>query len=154
MGTELPSAEELTMATAFHATTTIAADPEQVWATLVDWEQAPTWMPGVDDARATGPTSPGARVEFTTRGRQRTSEVVAADGRVLHLRSTRGGVTADYVYTVRARHDRTTVVDLVADCRTRGAWTLAAPLLRRLLARTDGDQLAALRARIEGVATR
>jgi uncharacterized protein YndB with AHSA1/START domain len=40
------------MSTAFVATETIARPVETVWRILTDWDRAPDWMPGVEQARA------------------------------------------------------------------------------------------------------
>lgn len=141
--------EEDAVPTAFERTTTIAASPTQVWATLVDWEGAPRWMRGVERVSADGPPVPGTSITARTRGRDRPSRIVeVADGRRLVLRSAQGPVTADYAYAVQPDGDHTRVT-LVATCEVRGVLALAAPLLRRVLARTDGDQLEDLRRVVE-----
>lgn len=133
------------MTLAFTCETRVDAPPERGWAALTDWDHAPRWMAGIDDARASGPTRPGMQVRFTARGRERRAEVVPADpATTLVLRSVQGGVTADYAYVLVADGGATRVA-LEADCRTRGPWTLVAPVLRRVLARTDGGQFDDLR---------
>jgi uncharacterized protein YndB with AHSA1/START domain len=128
---------------AFVATRTVDAPVDRVWERLTDWDRAAGWL-GVDSVHSDGPTAVGTVVRFATRGRDRRSEVAALDpGRSVTLRSRQGGVTADYTYPVEAAVPGTRVT-LVADVRTRGAWTLAAPAIRAAIRRTDAGQLDAL----------
>lgn len=131
------------MVQAFTASKEIAHPAEQVWRELTDWERAAGWL-GVDRIRAEGPTQVGTTFRFTTRGKERTSEVAALDpGRSITLRSRQGGVTADYTYAVRADGHGSRVT-LHADVATRGAWALLAPLIRAAIRRTDSRQLECL----------
>jgi hypothetical protein len=59
------------------------------------------------------------------------------------LRSQQGGVTADHHYTVVPAGAGSRVT-LTADVHTRGAWTLAGPMIRAATRRTDSGQLDAL----------
>src|SRR4051794_39767680 len=131
------------MTQAFTVTRTIPHPVDQVWEQLTDWNSAAGWL-GVDDMRADGPASVGTRLHFSTRGKERSSEIAALDpGRSVTLRSRQGGVTADYTYTVGTDAGCTRVT-LVVDVRTRGLWTLAAPVIRAAIRRTDSGQLDAL----------
>jgi hypothetical protein len=106
---------------------------------------------GVDVLRADGVTAVGTTLRFTTRGKQRTSEIAALDpGRSVTLRSRQGGVTAVYTYSVLPSGSGSRVT-LDADVATRGAWFLAGPLVRAAIRRTDGGQLEAFD---RGLATR
>lgn len=137
------------MTTAFATETTIAADTATVWQRLTDWSTAPSWMAGVDDVVADGPTVPGTELTFAARGRHRTTTIVeVVDGRRVVLRSTQGPVTAEYAYEVEPDGDGS-LVTLVADCTVHGPLRLVGPLVRRTLARTDGDQPDALREVVE-----
>jgi carbon monoxide dehydrogenase subunit G len=138
---------------AFHATTVIDRAPAIVWAALTDWPRAAEWLPGVDSVQAGGPAAVGSSLTMHARGKDRTSTITALDpGRSLTLRSVQGGVTADYTYTLTPSgdgDDRTTV-DLAADVRTTGVWTVFGPLLRAAIRRADGGQLEAFTRTVEG----
>jgi uncharacterized protein YndB with AHSA1/START domain len=125
---------------AFLATRTVEAPADRVWEHLTDWNRAGRWL-GVDGVHSDGPTAVGTVLRFSTRGKERRSEVTALDpGRSVTLRSEQGGVVADYTYTVEEAGPITRVT-LVADVRTRGAWSLAAPAIRAAIRRTDAGQL-------------
>lgn len=131
------------MTRAFAARRTVDRPAEEVWRRLTDWERAAGWL-GVDAIAADGPTEPGTRLTFTTRGKQYVSEITAVQpGRSVTLRSTQGGVTADYRYTVEP-DGAGSAVTLDADVRTRGPWTLLAPVIRAAIRRTDSGQLGRL----------
>jgi len=135
------------MTTAIDTTTSIAAPPDAVWATLTDWSMAPRWMPGV--TAMSGPVSPGAVVTFTVRGKDRTAVVDTLDApRTLALLSRSGPVTALYTYTL-APSGRGTDLRLVADVEVRGPLTLLARVIRRSIAKEDGTQPERLRAAVE-----
>ena len=128
------------MTRAFAATRDIDRPAEQVWARLTDWDRAAGWL-GVDSIRADGPTAVGTTLRFTTRGKDRTSEIAALDpGWSITLRSRQGGVTADYTYGVEPTAAGSRVT-LVAEVATRGEWTLAGPMIRAAIRRTDSAQL-------------
>ena len=134
------------MTEAFAAETTIDRPVGAVWARLVDWDTAARWMPRVDALRAQGPTAAGTTLVFTTRGKERIGQIAAHDqGRSITLRSTQGGVTADYAYTC-AQQGESTRVRLVADCRIRGPVRLLGPVIRSAMRRADGGQLDAFAA--------
>ena len=129
------------MTEAFSAETTINRPVEEVWARLVDWDDATRWMSGVEGMRAQGPTAVGTELVFTTRGKQRTSQIAAMDpGRSITLRSVQGGVTADYVYECEPEGGGTRV-SLVADCRMTGPIKLLGPVIRSAIRKADGKQL-------------
>jgi uncharacterized protein YndB with AHSA1/START domain len=131
------------MVQAFRTTREIGRPVDEVWRQLTDWDRAAGWL-GVDSIRADGPTRVGTTLRFTTRGKERTSEIAALDpGRSVTLRSRQGGVTADYTYAVEP-HGAGTRVTLVADVVTRGLWRVAAPAIRVAIRRTDAGQLDAL----------
>jgi carbon monoxide dehydrogenase subunit G len=128
------------MTHAFTRSRTIDRPAEEVWRELTDWEQAAGWL-GVDSITADGPTAAGTVLTFVTRGKVHTSALTAVEpGRSVTLRSVQGGVTADYTYAVEPAGDRSRVT-VDADVRTRGAWTLVAPLIRLAIRRTDAGQL-------------
>jgi uncharacterized protein YndB with AHSA1/START domain len=131
------------MTRAFTVTQAIDRPAEEVWRQLTDWDRAAGWL-GVDRVTAEGPTAAGTRLRFTSRGRDRTAEMAAvAPGRSVTLRSQQGGVTADYTYRVEPA-DAGCRVTLDADVRTRGAWAVLGPVVRRAIRRSDAGQLAAL----------
>jgi uncharacterized protein YndB with AHSA1/START domain len=131
------------MVQAFTRSRVVDAPADEVWRRLTDWDRAAGWL-GVDAIRADGPTEVGTTLRFTTRGKEHTSRITAvAPGRSITLRSQQGGVTADYTYAVAADPGGTRVT-LTADVGTRGAWRLAAPMIRAAIRRTDSGQLDAL----------
>ncbi len=134
------------MTEVFTAETTIDRPIDAVWARLTDWDIAERWMPGVDAMHAYGPTTTGTTLVFTTRGKQRTGQIAAlGPGRRITLRSSQGGVTADYVYAC-VRHGQGTRVSLVAGCRITGPVRLLAPMIRSAIRRADSGQLDAFAA--------
>ncbi|MDY7106860.1 MAG: SRPBCC family protein [Actinomycetota bacterium] len=138
------------MSQAFAVETTIDRPAIEVWATLTDWDHAHRWMTGIDGIRANGDTAPGTTLTFHARGKDRPAEIASlVPGRAVTVRSTQGGVTADYAYEVSPVDDATTRVTLVADCRTSGLWAALSPLVRRALRRTDGGQLDELKRLVE-----
>jgi uncharacterized protein YndB with AHSA1/START domain len=131
------------MTRAFAVTRTIDRPVDEVWSRLTDWDRAAPWM-GIDAIRAEGATAVGTTLRFTVRGKDRTSEIAAlAPGRSVTLRSRQGGVTADYTYGVEPSGPGSRVT-LTAEVETRGAWSLAGPMIRAAIRRTDGGQLDAL----------
>jgi uncharacterized protein YndB with AHSA1/START domain len=134
------------MTEVFTAETTIDSPVDAVWARLVDWNTAAQWMSGVDELRAQGPTAAGTTLIFTTRGKQRTGQIVDLDpGRSVTLRSIQGGVTADYVYAC-VQHHKGTRASLVADCSITGPARLLGPVIRYAIRRADSGQLDAFAA--------
>ncbi len=128
------------MSSAFSVTRSVDRPAEEVWRQLTTWDRAAGWL-GVDSIRADGPTQVGTTLRFVTRGKERTSEIAElSPGRSITLRSKQGGVTADYRYTVEPAGNGSRV-GLTADVRTRGAWSLAGPMIRTAIRRTDAGQL-------------
>ena len=135
-----------TMTQVFAAEATIDRPLEAVWARLIDWDTAARWMPGVDALRAQGPTAVGTPLVFTARGKEREGQIAALEqGRSITLRSTQGGVTADYNYAC-ARLGQSTRVSLVAEYTMTGPWRLLGPAIRRAVRRSDSGQLDAFAA--------
>ena len=124
----------------------------EVWDGLTDWRNAHKWMPGVEGMSANGETAEGTKLTFRARGADRSSAIVHCDsGKSIVLRSTQGGVTADYRYEVHDIDGSSTRVTLVANCRVTGLWLrIVSPLLRIAIRLTDGKQLRLLKAMIEG----
>ncbi|MEL7207027.1 MAG: SRPBCC family protein [Actinomycetota bacterium] len=138
------------MAEAFTSSATIERPREEVWATLTDWSKVPAWMQHINSMRADGPTSAGTQLWFEARGKERPSMIAdLREGESLTLRSTQGGVTADYHYRLTSLDATTTRLDLRAECATSGAWSLVGPLLRFMMARSDRGQPEALKQLIE-----
>src|SRR3712207_8368232 len=109
------------MTEAFTVSTTVAAAPERVWATITDWSAAPGWMPGTSAFRLDGPLRTGAVLHYTARGKERTSTVAeVVPGRSLTLVSTVGKVHAAYTYVLTPVTGGTRV-ELTADVTTSGA---------------------------------
>ena len=134
------------MTCAFTVATTIDHPVGLVWGRLVDWDAADQWMSGVDALRAEGPTAVGTTVVFVARGRERRGRIAALEpGRSITLRSSQGGVTADYVYEC-VTQGRGTRVSLVADCSMTGPVRLLGPVIRYAIRRADARQLDAFAA--------
>lgn len=107
-------------------------------------------MSGVDSMMAGGPNEVGTELMFRARGRDRPSSIAAIEpGRSVTLRSVQGGVTADYRYRLEPVSESVTDVGLDADCSTTGLWSVAGPLLRFAMKRTDSGQLEALKEMLE-----
>lgn len=133
------------MTVAFEVEERIARSPQVVWKRLTDWDHAPQWMNGVDSMLASGATVVGTTLTFQARGKSRPSEITHVEpGREVTLTSRQGPLTAAYPYACEPDGEGTRL-RLVADCEMRGPLRLLAPLMRRILARTDGGQLRALK---------
>ncbi|MGH3763469.1 SRPBCC family protein [Actinophytocola sp.] len=133
------------MSRAFVATQVIDRPPETVWRVLTDWRRVPDWMPGVDEVTDVDDTT----LRYLARKRERTSEITAVrPGESVTLTSVRGGVRADYVYSLEPAGG-TTRATLVADVTTAALWRLVAPALRAAIRRADGGQLDALKRLVE-----
>src|SRR3712207_1953112 len=129
------------MTEAFTVSTTVAAPPKRVWATITDWSAAPEWMPGTSAFRLDGPLRPGAVLHYTARGKERTSTIAeVVPERSITLTSTVGKVHAAYTYTLTPAAGGTRV-DLAADVRTAGAMRLLDRVIRRAIAKEDSGQL-------------
>lgn len=139
------------MPVVFTAEDIIHRSADEIWAVLTDWEKAPRWMSGIDRMSVHGEFMIGAELVFHARGKERISTVANLEvGKLLGLRSTQGGVTADYTYTLAPLNPDSTRVTLVANCQTRGLfWLLISPLLRLAIRLTDRGQVTALKQVIE-----
>lgn len=138
------------MTTAFTSQATIDRPAPEVWAALVNWDNAQHWMEGIEWLRADGPVEAGTTLTFRARGKDRPSMIAKVDpGSLLVLRSEQGGVTADYHYRVRPIDATTSEVELTADCSTRGLVSLVGPLLRAAIRRSDSGQPANLKRLVE-----
>ena len=139
------------MAAAIDTEATIDRPVDEVWKRLTDWDRAGEWMPGVDSLEASGGTVAGTTLTFRSRGKDRTATLLDVEpGRALTLRSTQGGVTADYRYRLEPLGEERSRAHLVAVCRTSGLWSVVGPLLRLAIRRTDGSQMQKLKAAVEG----
>lgn len=139
------------MPEAFRRSVTIAATPEAVWSTLTDWSIVSSWMERVDwvDTTSDPPLQVGSTLEFHARGKKRPAEITRLqEPHELTITSVEGPVRTDYTYTLRSTDDGTEL-ELVAQCAARGFIRLFAPLLRRAMAKTDGDQPEALKELVE-----
>lgn len=139
------------MQTAFETTTRFAHRPDEVWQALTDWSRLHEWMPGVRSA--SGPEVPqvGAELRLAMDRGERISTVSACERHaVLAFRSTTGPVTAEYRYELTPRGASSSDVRIVGCCEVAGPLRVLAPLIRRTLRRTDGDQLTALRRLLDG----
>ncbi len=138
------------MATAFESEASIGRSATEVWAALVDWPRAPTWMRGIDRIAADGPAVAGTKLTFAARGADRPARIIEVDeGRRLVLLSEQGPVAATYRYEIESIGDERSVIRLHAECDVGGPLRILAPLIRRVLRRTDGGQPEALRAMLE-----
>ena len=134
------------MPVAFTAAETIDAPPARVWAALTDFEQAHRWMGDVTFVDASVPIEVGTELRFETRGKTITTQVVGYEAeRSLVMRTTQGPVTAEYAYAL-APDDAGTRVTLEATCEARGIAALFGWLIRGAIRKTDGGQVAALKA--------
>jgi carbon monoxide dehydrogenase subunit G len=137
------------MPNGFAATATIERPAAEVWSVLTDWSRAGEWMSGIGEM--TGETEPGATLTFRARGKNRMTKVVALEpGRTLTLRSTQGGVRADYEYTLMPLDDGRTEATLSAECVMAGtAWRLFGGIIRSAMRRADSGQMDALKHVVE-----
>lgn len=133
----------------FTSETTVARPRGEVWATLVDWERAPSWMDGVERLVADGPVAAGTALTFTSGGRDRTSTIAGSDpGRRLVIRSLLRGITAEYVYELTDEAEGTRVT-LVVRSRATGRHRVLHALVDDAMRRTDSGQPEALRRLLE-----
>ena len=139
------------MAKGFTSTAEIAATPDEVWASLIDFERASAWMTGIDGMRpvGTGAIEVGTELVFTARGRERRSSITGLEPvRRIDLTSTQGGVTATYSYRIEPSSGGTRLT-LDAVCEASGAWKLLHPLIALAMKASDGGQPAKLKALVE-----
>lgn len=140
----------------FEAEARIERPAGEVWRHLTDPDLMTAWMTSIDDLKTAdgGPLREGSRLVFSARGAERDSDVVEFEAeRRIALRSTQGPITATYRYEMRPADGGATVVTLRADCVAKGLATLITPLLRPLIRRTDGNQMADLKRAVEAAQT-
>ncbi|WP_265447051.1 DUF952 domain-containing protein [Flexivirga meconopsidis] len=105
--------------TASRSAVVIPNDVGTVWETLIDWQRAGRWLPGVNTITADGPTAVGTRLTYLTTDGAFVSTVTAVDrGSLLQIRSERDDITATHSFHLgRAFSEgRTaTVLTLVAE---------------------------------------
>ena len=139
------------MARGFVSTARVKASPDEVFATLVDWERAPEWMAGIDSMAVTeGDGGVGSTVTFRARGKDRTSAITEFEaGTSVTTVSTQGGITATYRYSVEPDGESAKIT-LRAQCVADGLlWKAASPLIATMMQRSDSGQPDALRRLIE-----
>ncbi|MEM9039566.1 MAG: SRPBCC family protein [Actinomycetota bacterium] len=139
------------MHTAFDTTTRFDHRIDHVWTALTDWDRLGDWMPGVTSASGPDEPADGDELALTMQRGDRVS--VLTEWRpttTMAFRSTTGPVAAEYRYELTRVDETTTDVRITGRCAVRGPMRLAAPLIRRTLRTTDGDQLARLRDLMDG----
>ena len=135
------------MAGGFTAREFVERSPQEVWAYLTDFSNAQKWMTGVEAMApiTADPIQVGTRLRFTSRGKQRESEITALEpGKRLELTSTQGGVTAIYAYSLEPR-DNGTDLTLRATCAATGFWKLLHPIIVVAMKRSDSSHLTNLK---------
>ena len=128
----------------FVASARVGCARSSVWERLVDWKQAPAWMPGILDVHLLegDPVGLGTRLRFVSKGSDGESRVTMwVPGRALALRQRRGGIEATYTYTLHDEADGATRVELDARCRASGSWWIVLPLIAFLMKRSDARQV-------------
>ncbi|MFQ5936952.1 MAG: SRPBCC family protein [Acidiferrobacterales bacterium] len=141
----------LAMSKGFTVKQTINRPPRKVWSFLTDMRNADQWMTGVENMRpvAPGPIGVGSRFSFTARGAERETEVCAFEpSRKIALKSTQGGVTAVYEYSITPNAGASDV-ELRATCEARGLWKVLYPIILVLMRKSDAGHLVQLRNAIE-----
>ncbi|MDQ3452780.1 MAG: SRPBCC family protein [Actinomycetota bacterium] len=124
--------------------------PELAWKSLIDWENAPQWMPGVAALRAAAEPAVGAHIVFVARGKERTSTITALEpGRAITMESAQGGVTAAYHYVIEPSDPGAAEIRLRVDCDVRGPMRLIAPIIRSAIRKADQAQLVRFREWVE-----
>ncbi len=136
----------------FKVEETINAPVETVWAHMTDPVKMAQWMGSVDAMRTAdgAPLAAGSNLIFSARGKERGSMVDRFEPlRAMTLVSTQGPVTAEYEYRIVNCGDESATVALQADCTARGIFRLFLPLLKPMIRRADGNQLAQLKRLVE-----
>lgn len=137
--------------TAFERSVDIVRPIDEVWALMTDWSVAPEWWPRVLEVEGPLPVQSGDMLTFSYQGTPASAIVDAVEEPTrLVIRRVNGLVTATFDYRLE-RHADSTTVSLHAMLVAEQALRLAAPLLRRALARTDQNQLQLLKQLAEGV---
>ena len=136
--------------TAFEQSVSIDLPIDDVWALMTDWSQAPGWWPRVLDVEGPIPVGSGDMLTFSYQGTPASAVVdVADEPSQLVIRRVSGSVEATFDYRLESDTD-STAVSLNAELVARHALRAVAPLLRRVLARTDRDQMDLLKQLAEG----
>ncbi len=133
----------------------IDAPIDEVWRYLTEPALMTRWMTSIDDIRTADnePLHEGSKMLFSARGADRMSEVTAfRPNELMTLRSVQGPVTAVYQYALKPNGSGTDA-RLEATCDADGIFKIFGPLLRYLIRKSDGGQLASLKAAI-GESTR
>jgi hypothetical protein len=135
----------------------LAPGPAVVFARLADLERFPTWNSAVQRVvpRLAGPPVAGSRYAMSRRLPQGDVddelEVVAIDPpRELVLRTIGGATPFIYRYTLSARDDRGTLLQLVAEIELGPIAGLLGPAARRAVRHGIDDNLQTLRAILDG----
>lgn len=129
----------------FTVTETFTQPVEDVWNVLIDIENAPKWMNGIDSMTLQGGLVEGAVIKFHSRGAERESRISKlVPQSCLALTSTQGPVTATYTYSLRNHGDHT-LMTLQAVCEGRGLIKILMPFMSWLLKYTDGNHLSELK---------
>ena len=136
----------------FKVEETINAPIEIVWAHMTNPVKMAQWMGSVDAMRTAdgAPLAAGSKLIFSARGKERSSTVDRFEPQsAMTLVSTQGPVTAEYEYRIVSSGDESTTVALRANCTARGVFRLFLPLLKPMIRRADGNQLAQLKHLVE-----
>lgn len=128
---------------------TIDARPEVVWATLIDVDSWPQWMPGVSRVEADRPLAEGTTFAWKAGPGTIRSEILAFDPpRLVGWKGRSLGIAARHVWRLEASGDGATEV------RTEESWKGLVPrVLKAMMSTTVGkaldDGLAALKGEAE-----
>ena len=136
----------------FEAQETIHSPIEIVWGHMTDPVKMAQWMGSVEAMRTAdgAPLAAGSKLIFSARGKERSSTVDRFEPRrAMTLVSTQGPVTAEYEYRIVNDGDESTTVALQANCTARGVFRLFLPLLKPMIRKADGNQLAQLKRLVE-----
>ncbi len=134
---------------------TIPHRVDLVWHTVTDFRTAPYWL-GLDNLR---PLDKGERIErgtrliYDARGQAHPSTITRFEReRFFSLTAQQGGITVEYAYSFEAE-EGSTKVRLHAECTAVGwFWRMLVPIVRRMMERSDRDQLEALKKLVAAVA--
>jgi carbon monoxide dehydrogenase subunit G len=134
----------------------IDRDPADVFAYVVDFENAADWDPGIESARrlTERPTTVGSRFEVLAsfRGKRQRFEYVVTElgpGQRIVLHGEGDKALSDDTIAVSGAGGRATL-EYTADIRLKGVWRLAEPFLRGTFTRMGDDALHGLQSRLNG----